>query len=338
MNKIVKNTERNIIKYKETVILSKVTIYRNYSRLPFADQMTQDQKRNLESELLRFIAKRRKHPPLFSVKNLSDDDKIMYISRGYFDTETSNKDDVAMILSDETAIILNNINHINIVNAVEGFGLKNCYKRAKETEVKLGEYDKYLLSARYGYMSPDLKLCGLGVKYSVLVHLSGIGRAINHKEIISRLYERGYEIKGWNPGLNGTYYFEISTRLNYGISETELLTRFETGIKEIIDMDRILLKEIAQNNVDIDDLIYRSIGILKYAKKIGHEESLFHLSNLRTGLELGYDIEYNIEQINNIHNALTGTNVEKIADKYNLIKTGGTDEHSQILNPNKYFE
>jgi predicted metal-dependent phosphoesterase TrpH len=34
----------------------------------------------------------------------------------------------------------------------------------------------------------------------------------------------------------------------------------------------------------------------------------------------------------------TVDNVNKIAEKYNLIKTGGTDEHTQTLNPNKYFD
>ena len=53
-------------------------------------------------------------------------------------------------------------------------------------------------------------------------------------------------------------------------------------------------------SVELEDDIYRSLGILQNARIISVQESMKHLSNIKLGIEMGYIEDISIEKVINL--------------------------------------
>ena len=50
-------------------------------------------------------------------------------------------------------------------------------------------------------------------------------------------------------------------------------------------------------SIELQDDIYRSLGILQNARIISASESMKHLSNIKLGIEMGYIKDINLEKV-----------------------------------------
>jgi protein arginine kinase len=73
-----------------------------------------------------------------------------------------------------------------------------------------------------------------------------------------------------------------------GISEIEILDRLMTVSRQVIEQEqmgrRSLMKERPSQ---IEDMVFRAYGILTNARLLNSEETMFYLSCLRLGIDLG---------------------------------------------------
>jgi protein-arginine kinase len=71
------------------------------------------------------------------------------------------------------------------------------------------------------------------------------------------------------------------------------------GIDKLIDMNKmnLFLVMMIIKLEELSDSIYRSFGIIQYARQIEYNEALHHLTNLRLGLELGLRLNVTVENI-----------------------------------------
>ena len=137
------------------------------------------------------------------------------------------------------------------------------------------------------------------MRVCVLAHLSGIKLLKKEKEVFRMYPERGYLIEPYyliedidqESEIKNTDYYIISSRLNFGVSEKNLISRFTQGIENLLNLNKKYLLEYYQKNKkELVDTIFRSYGILKYATKISYREALEHISNIRVGLIIGENI------------------------------------------------
>lgn len=95
--------------------------------------------------------------------------------------------------------------------------------------------------------------------------------------------------------------YEISNQQVVGKSERHIIESLKSLTKDIITREkesRILLKMEA--SIELEDEIYRSLGILQNSRIISPFEAMKHLSNIKLGIEMDYIKDINIEKIINL--------------------------------------
>lgn len=315
---------------KDSFLHLNLMLVRNYANLPFPSSLSGEQKTAFETNFLKFLNKKKKNISISKIGNLNDKQKLFLLNKGFWQKGLAERPDVTVAYSQDIAIFLNYKNHLSIVGSCDSLSVKNIYRKVKELENKLSEFGEYLISARYGYLSPHFEQCGLGLKISALLHLASLSHTKSEEEtedapstpsennfmrIKQQFYDRGYQIERsfWEDSPEGTDYYEISSRFNFGVTEIELLERFETGLKDFAEWEMQNLKKYYDANKNrIDDLIYRSFGILRYAKKIEMTEAMTLLSHLRMGVKLKLPLPVTIDLVNLLQNVLMSSELEKI--------------------------
>jgi protein arginine kinase len=110
---------------------------------------------------------------------------------------------------------------------------------------------------------------------------SGVFTALSKVGFVVRgLYGEGTEAKG--------NLFQISNQVTLGLSEIEILDRLVSVSRQVIQQEqmgrRSLMKERPSQ---IEDMVFRAYGILTNARLLNSEETMFYLSCLRLGIDLG---------------------------------------------------
>ncbi len=305
MNKIDNIAEiKTDTNLKNHVLNYKITIIRNFDSIPFVNKLTSEQKDMLDGELSSFLEKRKKIFKTDKLSNIPSSEVDLMRNNGLLDVAIQDGK-TKISYTNDTVIVFNHINHVTIIGT--GTDILKIFKRIVEVEQKFIDFSPYLVNTRYGYMSPRINNCGLGLTLSVLLHLSGIAKSGKFEAMKSIAYERGYGIDTWYSDSENADFYAVSSRLNYGLTENELIERFIAGIKDILIMEKEILNDYYYDNSDIDDEIYRSIGILKYARKLSNGEMISHLSTIRTGLKLNRKLPVSLKKINQIHSAMLET-------------------------------
>jgi protein arginine kinase len=133
---------------------------------------------------------------------------------------------------------------------------------------------------------PALKLTG---------EIEKVFRAAKDLRLAVRgLYGEGTEATG--------DFYQISNQTTLGKSEEEIISDFKhVVIPKIIDYEhqarRLLLND---RTVALDDKVQRALGILRTARLIATEETLFLLSHVRLGINLGRIKDIDIRALNEL--------------------------------------
>ena len=95
--------------------------------------------------------------------------------------------------------------------------------------------------------------------------------------------------------------YEISNQSVIGRSEKNIIESLKSLTKDIITKEResrTLVKMEA--SIELEDEVYRALGILQNARIITAYEAMKHLSNIKLGIEMDYIKDINIDKIINL--------------------------------------
>jgi len=306
-----------------SVVNSSIRIYRNIDKYIFANNIPETDKKNLELEIINYILKKYKNMKIYDLSNLKDYEKEFFYNSGYLNKSfyNSNKGYFLIFEDQKISILLNCNEHLTIKIIINKLFTIETYNILENLEKYLAKQYQFAATTKYGYLTSNIKNCGLALKTSVLLHLKGLILNKKIEEITNLYFQRGYILKPW-PNLADkaeNEYFIASSKLNFGVTEHLLIERFISGIEKLIDINqKELFSYYISNKEEINDNIYRSYGILKYASQIDYLEAIKHLSNLRTGLELNIKISLNIETLNKLFLEIQIGFVKRVAKEQDI--------------------
>ncbi len=189
-----------------------------------------------------------------------------------------------------TTILLNEEDHLRIQTIYKGLNLKQAYAEASKTDDFLEEQLEYSFHEKFGYITSCPTNIGTGLRASVMLHLPAISITNNIEELVNILRKLGLTLRGmYGEGTQsiGAIY-QISNQKTLGIREEDILDRLNKVIAQVIDreneMRAFLLNE---RKIDIEDKILRSYGLITNNKKIGFNEAMNYLSDIKLGMGLG---------------------------------------------------
>ena len=93
-------------------------------------------------------------------------------------------------------------------------------------------------------------------------------------------------IYGENSQIQGDIY-QISNKQTLGITEKEIIKNLQVIVQKVIEQERQARKLLAKDELELEDIIYRSYGVLTNCRKISYEEARDLLSDIKLGTDLG---------------------------------------------------
>lgn len=187
------------------------------------------------------------------------------------------------------SIMINEEDHLRIQCVVPGFDIRKSVGEVMKVEKKLEKGLNFAFNKDFGYLTACPTNLGTGLRISVIAHLPGLVISSEIDDFIKNINKVGYGIRGFygeNSEVVGNL-FQIFNQVTLGKSEDGMVEEMQAICLNIIDTEERARQELRKNNlISLEDGIYRSYGMLKYAKMLSFEESLELLSVIKLGLDL----------------------------------------------------
>mgnify|MGYP001105749455 FL=1 len=147
----------------------------------------------------------------------------------------------------------------------------------------------YAMSEDYGYLTSCPTNVGTGLRVSVMVHLPALSKTKNIQNVLDAIANFGVNIRGiyGENSKSSSDMFQISNKQTLGITEDEIAKNIKIITEKVIEQERAARKFLIKDNLELEDKVYRSFGILKNCRKISSEETRDLLSIVKLGTDLG---------------------------------------------------
>jgi len=197
------------------------------------------------------------------------------------------------------SIMINGEDHLRIQCAAPGLNVRESYKEIMKIEKKLEKKLTFAFNSKLGYLTACPVNLGTALRISVIAHLPGLVMSSKITDFINNITNIGCRTVGYfgeNSEIVGNL-FQISRRATLGRSEEDIVEEMNAICLNIVEEEEKARQTLKANHlVDMEDSVYRSYGVLKYAKMLSYEESLELLSMIELGMELG--IVKNVKKFN----------------------------------------
>lgn len=279
-------------KDSDVVISTRIRYARNFRNYKFGITKKEEASK-IEEEVKSKMPKLGYGLKLLKMKDIDDLTKMSLLEKNIINSECAmDKNKICDILindEENICIILNEQEHIKLQVFSGSFDLDATFNLAKEIDKKIEEIFDIAKSKKYGYLTNSLTDVGTGMRVSVMVHLPGLTKTGNIKKVLESVSSFGLNIRGVygeNSKTSGDMY-QISNKQTLGITEEDIIKNLKIITEKIIEQERTARRILAKNQIILEDIVYRSYGILSNCRKISLEEARNLLSDVKLGTDLG---------------------------------------------------
>lgn len=275
----------------DVVVSTRVRLARNIAEIPFPSANTARQRASIR-ETVRAAAQKREGYEFIPVSELSEVKKQSLIERHLISPQAAEEDAAALIVSgdEQLSVMINEEDHIRIQAILPGFCPKEAYGRADEMDDLLSESIPYAFSEKYGYLTSCPTNTGTGLRVSVMAHLVALDMLGKTRTFVSALSRMGLTVRGtFGEGSAAeAHFYQISNEMTLGISEEEICAAITDAMQKVTAAERSARAALlSKRRLTVEDMCLRSLGILRYARRLTTDELRNYGSNIALGVSLG---------------------------------------------------
>ena len=231
----------------------------------------------------------------------------------------------SILINDEENIVImiGGENHLSIQVFSNGFDLENTLNLAIEIDERIGDLLGYAINKKYGYLTSSPADLGTGLKASVMLQLPGLSKTKNTRNILETITDFGMNVKGeYGGNIQGNEeIYQISNKQTLGITEKEIIGNLKVIVQKVIEQERQARKLLTKNELELEDMIYRSYGILTNCKKLSYGEAKELLSNIKLGTDLGLLRELTDSKVQKLYLYIKPANLQKyFGEQYDTLE------------------
>ncbi|AAU21733.1 protein arginine kinase [Bacillus licheniformis] len=192
--------------------------------------------------------------------------------------------------NEEVSIMLNEEDHIRIQCLFPGFQLSEALKAANQVDDWIEDRIDYAFSEQRGYLTSCPTNVGTGLRASVMMHLPALVLTRQINRIIPAINQLGLVVRGiYGEGSEALgNIFQISNQITLGKSEHDIVEDLNSVVAQLIEQERSARKALYQTSqIELEDRVYRSYGVLSNCRMIESKETARCLSDVRLGIDLG---------------------------------------------------
>ena len=215
----------------------------------------------------------------------------------------SDPDGRALLLSSDESlsIMINEEDHIRLQVITEGLSLEQAYDTADKLDTLLDERLEFAFDEKLGYLTQCPTNLGTGMRASVMLHLPALEKSKAISRIAGSLSKLGLTIRGAHG--EGTEpkgaLYQLSNQVTLGISEKAAIENLKNITAQLVSQEEQARDRLCKS-IDVRDTISRSLGILRSALVISHDEALQLLSNVRLGIVSGQLEDVDISSVDKL--------------------------------------
>ena len=306
----------------DIVMSSRIRLARNLADFPFVRCCNDIDLANIEST----VRERLSVEPVpgglnfFNVASLDSLDRQLLVERQLISRELSNGSGARAVAIDpmeQMSLMVNEEDHLRIQVMKSGLDLDAAWEQINQFDDEIEQRLTYAYHPKLGYLTACPTNVGTGIRVSVLVHLPALVITHQIEKVFRSLQKISLVVRGlYGEGTQamGDFY-QISNQITLGKDEPAIIDQVSDVIPFVIDYERkarqFLLDE-KQN--DLFDRVSRAYGTLQTAQQISSEETMYLLSRVRMGVNLGLIDNLEIPDINQLFLRTQPAHLQKIRE------------------------
>ncbi len=312
----------------DVVISSRIRLARNFVKYPFSPKLSSEQAELLCKDIHnRLDEKKAKLEEIvgkyyyYNVTKANDIEKEALAERHIITKKLVDKKQhvgVVMTEDESVSLMLNEDDHIRIQVISSGMNLLPLLEKANTIDDFISETLEYAFDDKLGYLTSSPTNVGTGLRASVMVYLPALATSGKIDKLIDEVNKYGVSIRGiygeGNKSVANIY--QISNIKTLGMSETEIIQNLITIVDQVIKQERRRREFLLDSNFDkYEDQVYRSYGVLRYAKQISTADAMTLLSQLKFGYDSKIIASKEIPSFYKLMMAIQPANLQKFLGK-----------------------
>ena len=278
----------------DVVISSRVRLARNIKGYNFSYKMTPEDEKRLVKDV---YTRLKDISPVNGYNSYNfdylDEYQKMGMKERHVISRYLEKQDVAagFVAPDEDiSIMINEEDHIRIQAFASGMNMDKAYTLADKMDDVIGVVVEYSYDSQFGYLTTLPSNAGTGMRASYMLHLPALAGNDKIAGLIPEVGRFGLVLRameGDNNRAMGDIY-QLTNLVTLGKSEKEIIDNLDNIAEQIVDQERNYRNQyISKRKMTALDMVYRSYGVLKYARKVTLNDGELLLSQIRFGLASG---------------------------------------------------
>lgn len=281
----------------DIVISSRIRLARNIKGYHFPHAMNKEESdrviQECSSAIMESSTVLAKDFHLAKLTELTPIDRLSLVEKHIISPVLAENTEGSAILVNQdntVSIMINEEDHIRLQVIYAGLQLKDAYDLASKIDDVIEEKVDYAYDQKLGYLTACPTNIGTGMRASVMIHLPALSITGSINGVLNAVAQVGLTIRGMygeGSDVQGNIY-QISNQITLGLSEEEIVSNLIAVTRQIIDQEKAARKRLQNTNmVQIEDNVWRSLGILQNARILSSKECLNLISNVRLGVDLG---------------------------------------------------
>lgn len=283
--------------HSDIVMSTRIRLARNLTGYRFPLSFTENEALQVDqavsSVLLDAEAELESTFSYIDIKEVSTLNRQVLVEKHLISPKLANSEIVGSVLlsNDESvSVMINEEDHIRIQCIYPGLQFHEAWRQADKIDDILEKQLPYAFDEQFGYLTSCPTNTGTGLRASVMMHLPALTMTNQMNRIVTAITRLGMVVRGiYGEGSEalGNIY-QMSNQTTLGKSEEDILTDLQSVTEQIIKKEREARAALIHTRPNVlEDRLYRSLGVLTYARLLTTEEAGRCLSDVRLGIDLG---------------------------------------------------
>lgn len=279
------------------VVSTRVRLARNLTGIPFPGTMKDSQGAEVISRMEALIqnSKREKELGVFRVHRmakLSQVDRLALVEQHLISFDLANKAEGAVAVREDQAVVImiNEEDHLRIQCLLPGLQLEQAWQDASRYDDLLEAELPFAFHEEFGYLTACPTNAGTGMRASVMLHLPALVSSGQIGKVLAAIGQFGLMARGiYGEGTQAVgNMFQISNQVTSGQPEEEIIRNLRGVVEQIVAQEKAHLKSmVAKSGLQLEDRVFRSLGVLSHARVLSTTEAMSLISDMRLGVSVG---------------------------------------------------
>jgi len=308
----------------DVVLSSRIRLARNLEKFAFPGFMKSKEELIVQEEIINAFTKLSdyKNYTILYLDAISPLERRILMERNIITQEYSISKGKALVLKEngEISVMINNEDHMRLACIKSGLELKEVYNKVSKIESELDEFLRFAFSLKLGYLNSNLTNLGTGIKVSLMVHLPALFMVSLINKALKAIAQVGFSVKGFfhdGPSSLGNMY-QLSNIITLGQTEEQIIESLYNVLQPLIEYERKARQEMHEKRgIELEDKIYRALGILTQCRTITSREAINLLSYVRLGISMELIKDISINRVTSLLILCQKSHIQKIMSNLN---------------------